>query len=69
MMFDLTTAQLIAGQPRRDGTATFTSVTPRTRVPGTHVFANATQAEIDDAVAQAEAAFEQTRHFPATSLT
>jgi len=68
MMFDLTTAQLIAGQPRRDGTATFTSVSPRTRVPGTHVFANATQAEIDDAVAQAEAAFEQTRHFSAARL-
>ncbi len=68
MTLKLTAAHLIAGQPSRSDSTTFTSTNPRTREPGTLAFPNATAHEIDTAVRHAVAAFEQSRHFSAGQL-
>lgn len=64
----LTGSNIIAGQPSREGSATFTSVNPRTRQAGTIQFVAATPGEINNAATQATAAFDITRNYPATKL-
>lgn len=63
-MISLTAAQLIAGQPTREGTNTFSGTNPRTRARLAPSFFNATHNEINQAVIHAEDAFKRTRHIP-----
>lgn len=67
-MTNLSGSNFIAGKASQQGTSTFTSVNPRTRAAGSVRFFNATGHEIDEAVTQAAAAFEITRHYPAERL-
>ncbi|MAS33389.1 MAG: aldehyde dehydrogenase (NADP(+)) [Anaerolineaceae bacterium] len=67
-MTSLTGKNSIAGQWSAQGDETFTSVDPRTKQPGDVQFHNATKAEIDHAVNEAAAAFQETRHYPASKL-
>jgi len=67
-MIDITGNHLIAGGEKRAGAAAFTSVNPRTGQPGDVLFADATTAEIDQAVTAAVAAFAETRRYPAARL-
>ncbi|HVO41295.1 MAG TPA: aldehyde dehydrogenase (NADP(+)) [Aggregatilineales bacterium] len=69
--FTITGQQRIAGQVSADGDdgqPTFRSVNPRTREADPVAFHNATLAEIDRAVAAAQAAYAETRHYPASRL-
>jgi NADP-dependent aldehyde dehydrogenase len=58
----------IAGIWSAAGSQTFTSVNPRTRQPGSIPFYTAAADEIDRAVTAAAAAFQETRHYPASKL-
>lgn len=60
--------QWIAGVASREGSLTFTGYDPRARAPLEPAFANATPAEIDQAVQAARKAYEQTRDFTAARL-
>jgi alpha-ketoglutaric semialdehyde dehydrogenase len=64
----ITGNHLIAGKESREGTQTFASVNPRTRQPDPVLFANATLAEVDQAVQAAQAAYAETRRYPAHKL-
>jgi NADP-dependent aldehyde dehydrogenase len=59
--------QWIAGQASREGTVSFYNLNPRTGARG-DVFWNAAPAEIDHAVAAAQAAFAEVRAYPAARL-
>lgn len=67
-MTSLTGKNSVAGIWSAAGGETFTSVDPRSRQPGKVQFHNATPAEIDHAVTAAAAAFQETRHYPASKL-
>ena len=56
----------IAGQNRTAGTDPFHSINPRTGEQGTVMFSNAPSDLINEAVLAAQAAFAETRHYPAT---
>lgn len=58
----------IAGQRRATDRGTVTSVNPMTRTRGSIQFPEGTADEINEAVAAAVAAFEDTRTYPATQL-
>ncbi len=64
----ITGSHLIAGKESREGAQTFASVNPRTRQPDPVLFANATLAEVDQAVRAAQDAYAETRHYPAHKL-
>ena len=67
-MITLTGKNSIAGQWSAAGNQTFTSVDPRTRQPGNVKFHSAMPDEVDRAVNAAAAAFQETRHYPASKL-
>lgn len=64
----LTGKNYIAGTTSADGNETFVSVNPRTKAEGDVQFYNATQDEINQAVASAVDAFKETRTYSATKL-
>ncbi|MBZ0303232.1 MAG: aldehyde dehydrogenase (NADP(+)) [Anaerolineae bacterium] len=67
-MTTLTGKNSIAGSWSAEGSQTFTSIDPRTRRPGDVNFHSATAQEIDRAVTEAAAAFQETRQYPASRL-
>ncbi len=68
MTVTITGSHFIAGEPSHRNNGEFTSHNPRTRTDGGIRFANATAEEINRAVQAAQAAFEETRHYPAEKL-
>ena len=64
----ITGDHIIAGRASREGVPAFTGTDPRTRESLPIRFANATEDEIDRAVRAAQAAFEETRRYPAARL-
>ncbi len=64
----ITGSQMIAGAASREGTQTFGSVNPHTKQAGEVQFVNATPAEIDRAVRAAQAAYAESRRYPAAKL-
>lgn len=64
----ITGQHLIAGTWQRANDPQFSSVFPRTRENGKTIFADASTDEVNSAVQQAAAAFEETRHYSAEKL-
>lgn len=67
-MTTFTGSNFIAGQVSHAGSATFTSVNPRTKQAGAIQYHNAIADEIHEAVSAAAEAFEHTRHYSASRL-
>lgn len=65
---ELTGANIVAGHHTKNGTQTFTSNNPRLKQASDLQYHNATLDEIDEAVQAAQAAFEETRHYPPAKL-
>ena len=68
MTVTITGSHFIAGEPSRSASGQFASHNPRTRTDGEVRFSNASADEIDRAVRSAQAAYEETRHYPAEKL-
>ena len=64
----LTGANFIAGEWSAAGTDSFTSVDPRSKTSAAPAFYNATHSEVDRAVQEAVAAFQQTRRYSSQKI-